>query len=105
MTRVLSTPPDVLRVQDIVAVKFGLTRFELLMRTHRRRVAWPRQIAIYICSRVTTWSTQDIADAFGMDRANVSYAIKTVANAMTTDHVARKTVGQATATFWKEGQA
>lgn len=67
--------PTVDLIIKTTAKHFGLTPQELLSRSRRRTVARPRQIAMFICTRMTTRSLPDIGNRFGgFDHTTVLYA-------------------------------
>ena len=57
--------PSVEDVQDATCAAFGLTREELLSSTRAARVAWPRQIAMYLAREHTDVSLPAIGVRFG----------------------------------------
>jgi hypothetical protein len=68
------------RVRDVVAAQYGLTRIEMIGANSTRRVAWPRQVAMYICARHAGLPSRDIAALFGdRDRSTVRFAVRAVA--------------------------
>lgn len=67
--------PTVDLIIKTTAKHFALTPQELLSRSRRRSVARPRQIAMYVCTRMTTRSLPDIGNRFGgFDHTTVLYA-------------------------------
>lgn len=62
-------------VQKVVARHFGMTVQQLLERTRRHAVARPRQVAMYVCCKMTSASLPDIGQRFGgYDHTTVMYA-------------------------------
>jgi chromosomal replication initiator protein len=75
-----SAIPSGERIRDVVAAHFGLTRVEIVGPQSIRRVAWPRQVAMYICARHAGLPPRDIAALFGdRDLSTVRFALRTVA--------------------------
>src|SRR5262245_3072225 len=60
-----ATAPSGEQIRDVVAAHFGVTRVELVGAHAVRRVAWPRQVAMYICARYAGLPSRDIAALFG----------------------------------------
>ncbi len=58
----LITPETII---EYVAENFGLKPEELKSRTNSRKVTFPRQIAMYLCKRLTNCSLPEIGKAFG----------------------------------------
>ena len=76
----LATPPSGERIREVVAKHFGLTRVELIGASSVRRIARPRQVAMYICARHAGLGSRDIAALFGdRDPSTVRFAVRTVA--------------------------
>jgi len=48
-----------------VADKFGLSPSQLKMKSNTRQIAFPRQIAMYLCKELTRASLPEIGRAFG----------------------------------------
>lgn len=62
-------------VQKEVAAAYGMSVSQLLERTRRRSVAQPRQIAMYLATKLTPNSLPDIGHRFGgFDHTTVIYA-------------------------------
>jgi chromosomal replication initiator protein len=67
-------------IRDAVAAHYGVTRVELIGAHAVRRVAWPRQVAMYICARHAGLPSRDIAALFGdRDQSTVRFAVRAVA--------------------------
>jgi hypothetical protein len=68
------------RIRDVVAANYDLTRVELIGASSVRRIAWPRQVAMYICARHAGLASRDIAALFGdRDKSTVRFAVRAVA--------------------------
>jgi hypothetical protein len=68
------------RIREVVAAHYGLTRIEIIGAHSIRRVAWPRQVAMYICARHAGLASRDIAALFGdRDLSTVRFALHAVA--------------------------
>jgi chromosomal replication initiator protein len=76
-------PGATMRVVDIqaaVASHFGLTTAELTSTGRATRIAWPRQLAMFLARELTHTSLPAIGQAFGgKDHATVHYACRRVA--------------------------
>lgn len=75
----LSDAPDrritVQLVQKVVARTYGMSVQQLLERTRRQSVARPRQVAMYLATKMTPASLPDIGHRFGgFDHTTVIYA-------------------------------
>jgi len=68
------------RIREVVAAHYGVTRVEIVGAHAIRRVAWPRQVAMYICARHAGLPSRDIAALFGdRDQSTVRFAVRAVA--------------------------
>jgi chromosomal replication initiator protein len=96
--RAAAGPPSVQRIQDLVAEVFGLTREELLSPTRTARVAWPRQVAMYLSREHTHETLPAIGAHFGgRDHSTVLHACKRAASRIGTDPEAYDAVATITA--------
>ena len=78
--------PTVGHIQAIVASHYNLAVSDLVSSSRAARVAWPRQVAIYLTRELTGTPLQLIGDAFGgRNHATVLHACKRVSDRLTTD--------------------
>lgn len=85
--------PSVDSIIKSTAKHFSLTPQELLARSRRRSIARPRQIAMFICTRMTTRSLPDIGNRFGgFDHTTVLYARDRVAELLESDTQVREEI-------------
>jgi len=85
--------PTVDLIIKTTAKHFALTPQELLSRSRRRTIARPRQIAMFVCTRMTTRSLPDIGNRFGgFDHTTVLYARDRVAKLVESDQQLRDEV-------------
>jgi chromosomal replication initiator protein len=57
--------PTVEHIQELTAAAFGLTRSELLSSSRAPRLAWPRQVAMYLAREHTAETLPAIGERFG----------------------------------------
>jgi chromosomal replication initiator protein len=96
--RAAGGPPTVERIQDLVAEAFGLTREELLSPSRAARVAWPRQVAMYLARQHTHETLPAIGAHFGgRDHSTVLHACKRATDRIRTDPEAYDAVTRITA--------
>jgi chromosomal replication initiator protein len=80
-------------IQSTVAAHFGITRPELLSSSRAARVAWPRQVAMYLTRELTGQSLPAIGRDFGgRDHTTVMHACKRTAARLGGDDSAREAV-------------
>jgi chromosomal replication initiator protein len=74
------------RIQAQVAAHYDLAVSELLSGSRTARIAWPRQVAIYLSRELTTTPLQSIGQAFGgRNHATVLHACKRVSDRLAAD--------------------
>ena len=61
-----------------MAEHFDLRLTDMSSKRRPRSVALPRQVAMYLCRRLTRASLPEIANAFGKTHATVLHACKTI---------------------------
>ena len=80
-------------IQKRVADHYQIRHSDMTSKRRPNAIAFPRQIAMYLCRQLTRHSLQEIGDAFGgRDHGTVIHAIKTVENLMETDDSVRGSV-------------
>ncbi len=62
-------------ILDLVCHHFRITKEELCSKSRKRRITFPRQVAMYLCRKFTGESLQTIGKLFNRDHATVIYAI------------------------------
>lgn len=66
-------------IQKTVAEKYGMSVRELVGKRRNQSVVLPRQIAMYLCRKLTTCSFPEIGALFGgRDHSTVVYAIRSI---------------------------
>ena len=87
------TSASVAGIQSAVASHFGLTVAELISPSRTARIAWPRQLAIFLARELTNASLNEIGEAFGgRNHATVLYACRRVAERLVTDQQAKNDI-------------
>ena len=90
--------PTVERIQTAVAERFGITREELLSSSRSSRVAWPRQVAMYLARQHTDESLPAIGKRFGgRDHSTVLHACRRASERIASDPEAFAAVRDITA--------
>jgi chromosomal replication initiator protein len=71
--------PSTAAIQHAVAVHFDITEEQLVSSSRAAKIAWPRQLAIYLTRELTEAPLQAIGEAFGgRNHATVLHACKRV---------------------------
>jgi chromosomal replication initiator protein len=74
------------RIQTAVAAHYEIAVPDLLSASRAARIAWPRQVAIYLARELTSTPLQTIGEAFGgRNHATVLHACKRVAERLAAD--------------------
>ena len=85
---VLRAPEKIIRITDIQQVTadfYNLTVADLKSTRRERRIARPRQLAMYLSKQLTTLSLPDIAMHFGKDHTTILHAVKQIDNLLYQD--------------------
>lgn len=81
------------KVQKAVVEYYQLRMGDMTSRRRPNNIAFPRQIAMYLCRQLTPHSLKDIGDDFGgRDHGTVIHATKTVEDMMDQDPSVRRAV-------------
>lgn len=77
---VASKPISIDRIQRDVAAHFDVRIADLKSSKRSRQIAFPRQVAMYLCRELTTASLEDVGDAFGgRDHTTVMHGYRKIA--------------------------
>ena len=79
-------------IHKAVADFFDVRVTDLSSKRRPRSVAMPRQVAMYLCRRLTRASLPEIADSFGKTHGTVLHACKMIQNRMSVDDNLRQNV-------------
>ncbi len=84
--------PSIESIQQAVAAKFGLPVAELLSRNNSQSIAYPRQVAMYLCKRLTRMSLSGIGKAFHKHHTTVMHSIAKIEREIETNNELKWTV-------------
>lgn len=79
-------------IKAAVAEHFDLRLADMSSKRRPRSVAHPRQVAMYLCRRLTRSSLPEIADSFGKTHATVLHACRSIQNRMDVDDALQDTI-------------
>jgi chromosomal replication initiator protein len=79
-------------IQRVVASQYHLQIDQLISRSRRRSVCYPRQLAMYLCRKFTDHSLDSIGRVFGRDHASVIHSIGVIEKHMKERAVVRRDV-------------
>lgn len=87
-------------IQAVVGTHFGVSAQELLSSSRRARIAWPRQLAMYLARELTDESLPAIGRHFGgRDHTTVMYACRRASARIDDDAAVREAVEKLRATL------
>ena len=73
-------------IQKVVADFYSLSTNDLKGRKRNQKIAYPRQLSMYICREMTDFSTTEIGEAFGgRDHTTVMHSIDKIQGLLITD--------------------
>jgi chromosomal replication initiator protein len=81
-------------IQKAVAEYYDVRLADMTSKRRPRAVSVPRQVAMYLCRRMTRASLPDIAQSFGKTHATVLYAYKTIDNRSDVDDALKRDIIQ-----------
>ncbi len=91
--RPASTPRSLSDIQTAACQHFGLSPEELLSPSRAARVAWPRQVAMYLARELTAESLPAIGRHFGgRDHTTVLHALRRTQQRISADATSREAV-------------
>jgi chromosomal replication initiator protein len=74
---------------------YGLTKEQLLARTHKRSIARPRQIVMYLCRKFTRRSFPDLANRLGgKHHTTILYGAERIGELLASDESLRRDVAE-----------
>lgn len=74
-------------VQRLVSRRFGIRRHDMLGKGKWKRIARPRQLAMYLTRALTDLSYPEIGDAFKRDHTTALHAVQMVEDLIGRDPV------------------
>jgi chromosomal replication initiator protein len=67
---------DIPFIKEVVSKNFGVDKGALVSPSRKKDIAYPRQIAIYLCRQYTRDSLQMIGEAFGRKHSSVIHTLE-----------------------------
>jgi chromosomal replication initiator protein len=84
------------KVQRVVAEYYDIRLGDMTSKRRPQSIAFPRQIAMYLCRTMTEHSLPSIGNAFGRNHATVMHACKTITERMKEDPDTRRAIASIT---------
>jgi chromosomal replication initiator protein len=82
--------PDIEAIQQFVSDRFHIRLTDLKSKRRTQRVAFCRQVAMYLCRKMTASSFPSIGEQFGRDHSTVIHAFNLVEHRATNDPAFRR---------------
>lgn len=92
-------------IQRMVADYFDLRMTDMSSKRRPRSVAAPRQVAMFLCRKLTRSSLPEIANSFGKTHATVVHACKTIQDRLQVESTLRDSVRDITRKLGRDPQA
>ena len=72
-------------IQEIVAQQYNISITDMSSKNRSKQIAYPRQIAMYLCRQLTDLSLIKIANSFERDHSTVMHGVDKISKDMTSD--------------------
>jgi chromosomal replication initiator protein len=79
-------------IQRLVAEHYDIRLGDMTSKQRPQNIAFPRQVAMYLCREMTGQSLPAIGNAFGRNHATVLHAHRLIGQKMKTDAALRQTI-------------
>ena len=79
-------------IQRLVAEHYDIRLGDMTSKQRPQNIAFPRQVAMYLCREMTGQSLPAIGNAFGRTHATVLHAHRLIGQKMKTDAALRQTI-------------
>jgi chromosomal replication initiator protein len=90
------------QIQKAVAASFRISVDELVSKNNARQISVPRQVAMFLCKRLTKHSYPEIGRSFGgKHHTTVIHSVEKIEKLVASDTGLQKTVGDITETLQK----
>lgn len=73
-------------ISEMVGTQFKVSIKEMQSRSRKRKLTFPRQVAMYLCRKHTSDSLAEIGRLFNRDHSTVLHSVKVVSNLARRDH-------------------
>lgn len=72
-------------IQEVVCEKYNLEMKDMSSKTRARQIAYPRQIAMYLCRQLTDLSLIMIAESFNRDHSTIMHGVDKITKDISED--------------------
>ena len=92
LIRTYESKPDIEAIQRVVSNCFHIRLADLKSKKRTQRIAFCRQVAMYLCRKITSNSFPSIGDHFGRDHSTVIHAYNLIARRVGNDSAFRMSI-------------
>jgi chromosomal replication initiator protein len=89
LIRTYEIKPDIEAIQRVVSDRFHIRLADLKSKRRTQRVAFCRQVAMYLCRKITSNSFPSIGEHFGRDHSTVIHAFNLIERRVINDSAFR----------------
>ena len=89
LIRTYESKPDIEAIQRVVSDRFHIRLADLKSKRRTQRVAFCRQVAMYLCRKITSNSFPSIGEHFGRDHSTVIHAFNLIERRVNNDSAFR----------------
>ena len=72
-------------IQEIVANQYNISKTDMSSKNRSKQIAYPRQIAMYLCRQLTDLSLIKIANSFERDHSTIMHGVDKISKDMYSD--------------------
>ena len=88
---IVKITPD--KIMDKVSTFYDVTKDELIGKSRVKTLVVPRQVAMYLCSKLTDMNAGMIGKTFGnKDRTTVIHSVQKIEGDLETDHILKTNI-------------
>ena len=88
---IVKITPD--KIMDKVCTLYNVTKEELIGKSRVRPLVIPRQVAMYLCSKLTDMNNTIIGNTFGgKDRTSVMHNVQKIESSLQTDEILKRNI-------------
>lgn len=87
---IVKITPD--KIMDKVSTFYSVTKEELIGKSRVKSLVLPRQVAMYLCTKLTDMNAGMIGKTFGKDRTTVLHSVEKIENDLKTDKIMKTNI-------------
>ena len=87
---IVKITPD--KIMDKVSTFYSVTKEELIGKSRVKSLVLPRQVAMYLCTKLTDMNAGMIGKTFGKDRTTVLHSVEKIETDLNTDKIMKTNI-------------